>query len=197
MSGGPTREPRDRAERAVLILQLYKSEGTVWFDDVSFTPIVTQEERERRQRISALQAQSVRIATELSRTAPEIAPGVRAKQTDHGIFLCNGRLALTLAGPSGAFGLCDIVDLKAGRSFVTPGFDDALFRIELRPRHAYGYSSTVVWSKDASVGGCSAEITRDGAEAVLRLRWEGVPAGGNPAVDAEATVRLGPTGGSR
>ncbi len=185
------------ADRALLTLQLHESTGTVWFDDLSFVPVATEEEEARWESQATAQAEMIAGAQRMARTAPEIAPGVQAQETEDGLFLCNSSLALMFAGPSGAFGLRGLVDLEAERSFIVPGFGDAIFRVELRPKQPYHYAAPVVYSSFTPASGCSSELARDGEDALLTLRWEAVPAGEIPAIDAEATIRLGATGASR
>jgi hypothetical protein len=178
------------ADRAAFILQLHQSTGTVWFDSLSVTPVGTPDEQARWEAQDAGQAAQVRQALELAAAAPEVAPGVRLQEDPTGIFLCNDRLALRLAGPQGAFGLQALVDLQTHRSFIVPGFDDDLFRVELRPRASYVYPATAALASATPAEGCTSHWeVRDGA-VVLTLRWEGVLAEGVPAVDAEATITL-------
>lgn len=180
------------ANRVSLILQLHRAPGRVWFDDLSLAPVASAAEEARRAAQSAGQARQVSEAAAWSREAPELAPGVRFAARGEGLFLCNERLALHLAGPEGGFGLCGLVDLALGRAFVMPGFDRSLWRVELRPKSAFAHSAVVTHASEAPAAACSYAVEGNGPEVVLRLSWKGVPAEGEEGavVDAEATVSL-------
>jgi len=176
----------EEATRIGIILQLSRSTGTVWFDDLSLMLVPTEAERTR----VAAQATELARTVELCRAAPEVAPGVHFAATPDGLILCNERLALAFGGPEEAFGLRSLVDLEANRAFVVPGYDTDLWRVELRPATEYVYGGAVVTASATPASGCSHELeVRDDA-AVLRLAWRGAMVEGAPALDAEATVTL-------
>lgn len=185
------------ADRASILLQLYRSAGTVWFDDLSFLAVERPEERARRQSQDSNQKALIERAVRLSRTTPEVAPGVRFASYEECLFLCNRRMALTFDGREGAFGLKSLVDLALRREFVVPGFDGDLLRVEMKPAGEPAAPARQVLSSTAPPEGCSWRIERSGKQAVLSLRWAVPGPEAGQSVDAEATVSLAAEGLSR
>ncbi len=147
---------------------------------------------------AVVQHQAINQAVRLSHIAPEVVPGLRFTQHDGDLFLCNNRLALTFRGAAAQFGLKSLVDLQTRREFVMPGYDNDLFRVELRPKHAFVYGHRTVFPSDASPDNCAWKLQQHEDKVVLVLTWQDVPASKViNAVNATATIELGPTGLSR
>jgi len=168
------------ADKCSVILQIHDSAGTVWFDDVSFTPLLSAEEQSIEKAVGDAQRRTAELAVSRLAAAPEVAPGVRLSEpTDTGgLFLSCGRTALTFGPGDRGYPLRSLVDIPTKTEFIVPGGRGELFRLELRPGQPYTYSGAI-----AGPGRATHRVEQ--ADGAVRLILDYEPCGG-----AQATVTI-------
>lgn len=130
------------ADKCSLILQLNAATGTLWFDDLSFIPLLSPEERAAEAARGEAQTAMAARAFTRSQSASEVLSGVRFSEDPESgeLFLASGRTAITLGPGAEGFPLRSLVDLPTQTEFIVPGGDGKLFSIELRAGQPYTYS---------------------------------------------------------
>jgi hypothetical protein len=205
------------ADTCGVILQVYSSPGTVWYDDLSFCLVPTAAEVAAEQARQEGQRATLQRALARFEQAPQVAPGVRFLEDVAAaeLFLSCGRTALTFGAGAAGFPLRSLVDVPSQAEFIVPGGAGELFRLELRPAVSYAYAATVVvpgrgvhrLEQDGGTvrlvldfepkGGAKATVTIKAKEGDLpRWRIDASAAGGQALwlVDFPCIDRLGPTG---
>ncbi len=130
------------ADKCSLILQLNAATGTLWFDDLSFIPLLSPEEQAAEAARGEAQTAMAARAFTRSQSASEVLSGVRFSEDPESgeLFLASGRTAITLGPGAEGFPLRSLVDLPTQTEFIVPGGDGKLFSIELRAGQPYTYS---------------------------------------------------------
>ncbi len=172
------------ADTCGIILQVYNSVGTIWYDDLSFSLVPTVAELAAEQARQAGQQATLQQALARFEQAPQVAPGVRFLEdaATAELFLSCGRTALTFGAGAAGFPLRSLVDVPSQTEFIIPGGAGGLFRLELRPAVSYAYAATVV-----TPGSGAHRLEQEGGVVRLVLDFE-------PNQGAKVTVTISAKG---